>query len=135
MSLHNLSFALRPKPLVLLASLWLCIMQSLAATVSAPAPVAASASVVDEQPDYKVGPGDVLQVFVWRNPELSVTVTVRPDGKISTPLVDDTVAIGKTPSEPARDMEATLSVYVLNPKVNIILNQKKQDSNPQTIHM
>ena len=123
MSLHNLSVALRPNPLVLLASLWLCTMQSLAATVTVPAPVAASASVVDEQPDYKLGPGDVLQVFVWRNPELSVTLPVRADGKISTPLVDDTVAIGKTPSELARDMEATLSVYVLNPKVNIIVTQ------------
>ena len=129
MSLHNLSFALRPKPLVVLASLWLCTMPSLAATVAASAPVAASPSVVDQQPDYKLGPGDVLQVFVWRNPELSVTLPVRPDGKISTPLVDDMVAIGKTPSELARDMEATLSLYVLNPKVSIIVSQSISAAN------
>ena len=54
----------------------------------APAPVAKA---------YIIGPGDSLQVFVWRNPELSSTVPVRPDGKISTPLVEDMVAVGKNP--------------------------------------
>ena len=68
-----------------------------------------------QSPDYKLGPGDVIQVFVWRNPELSISVPVRPDGKISTPLVDDMVAVGKTPTQLARDMEATLSEYVVTP--------------------
>ena len=58
--------------------------------------------------NYIIGPGDTLQVFVWRNPELSVTVPVRPDGKISTPLVEDMVAVGKTSPQLARDMEAVL---------------------------
>jgi len=58
---------------------------------------------------------------VWRNPELSVTVPVRPDGKISTPLVEDMVAVGKTPPQLARDMEKVLSEYVREPKVNIIV--------------
>lgn len=71
--------------------------------------------------DYLIGPGDTLQVFVWRNPELSVTVPVRPDGKISTPLVDDMVAIGKTASQLARDMEGVLAKYVRSPEVNIIV--------------
>ena len=70
---------------------------------------------------YIIGPGDTLEVFVWRNPELSVTVPVRPDGKISTPLVEDMVAVGKTSPQLARDMEKVLSEYVRSPKVNIIV--------------
>src|SRR5262245_41914119 len=50
-------------------------------------------------PDYTIGPGDGLNVFVWRNPDLSTTVSVRPDGKISIPLVEDMAAVGKTPSQ------------------------------------
>jgi polysaccharide export outer membrane protein len=72
--------------------------------------------------DYVIGPGDVLQVFVWRNPELSVTIPVRPDGKVSTPLVEDMVAVGKTPSELARDMEKVLSEYIRSPQVNVIVS-------------
>jgi polysaccharide export outer membrane protein len=72
-------------------------------------------------PDYVIGPGDSLNVFVWRNPELTVTVPVRPDGKISTPLVEDMVAVGKTPAQLARDIEQVLSEYVKQPQVNIIV--------------
>jgi polysaccharide biosynthesis/export protein len=71
--------------------------------------------------DYIIGPGDTLEVFVWRNPELSVTVPVRPDGKISTPLVEDMVAVGKTSPQLARDLERVLAEYVRSPKVNIIV--------------
>lgn len=71
--------------------------------------------------DYIIGPGDQLQVFVWRNPELSVTVPVRPDGKISTPLVENMVAIGKTPSQLARDIETVLAEFVRTPQVNVIV--------------
>ncbi len=74
-------------------------------------------------PDYMIGPGDTVQVFVWRNPELTTTVPVRPDGKISTPLVEDMTAVGKTPSRLARDMETVLSKYVKSPQVNIIVTQ------------
>jgi polysaccharide biosynthesis/export protein len=79
------------------------------------------AAVVD--PDYVIGPGDNLSIFVWRNPELSVQVPVRPDGKISTPLVEDMVASGKTPSKLARDMEAVLAEFVRTPQVNVIVTQ------------
>lgn len=72
-------------------------------------------------PDYVIGPGDTIQVFVWRNPELSVTVPVRPDGKISTPLVENMVAIGKSPSQLARDIETVLSEFVRTPQVNVIV--------------
>ncbi len=72
-------------------------------------------------PDYRIGPGDSLHVFVFENDQLSVTVPVRPDGKISTPLVEDMVAVGKTPSQLARDIEAALSTYVKSPKVNVVV--------------
>ena len=75
-----------------------------------------------DQASYRIGPGDTLEVFVWRNPEISTTVQVRPDGMISTPLVEDMVAVGKTPSSLARDMEEVLAVYVKSPKVNIIVS-------------
>ena len=71
--------------------------------------------------DYLIGPGDTLQVFVWRNPDLTVTVPVRPDGKISTPLVENMVAVGKTPSGLARDIEQALAEYVKSPQVNVIV--------------
>jgi polysaccharide biosynthesis/export protein len=74
-------------------------------------------------PDYQIGPGDTLQVFVWQNPELTVTVPVRPDGKISTPLDEDMPAVGKTPSQLARDIEKVLSEYVRSPRVNVIVTQ------------
>jgi polysaccharide export outer membrane protein len=72
---------------------------------------------------YIIGPGDSLEVFVWRNAELSATVPVRPDGKISTPLVEDMVAVGKTPTQLARDVEKVLSEYVKSPQVNVIVTQ------------
>jgi polysaccharide export outer membrane protein len=85
----------------------------------------AMAAEVSDSPsvDYVIGPGDKLQVYVWRNPELSTTVPVRPDGKISTPLVEDMVAIGKSPSQLARDMEKVLAEYVRDPKVNVIVEE------------
>lgn len=83
-----------------------------AADVPAAAPVS---------PDYRIGPGDTLHVFVFENEQLSVTVPVRPDGKISTPLVEDMVAVGKTPSQLARDIETALSKYVKQPKVNVVV--------------
>jgi polysaccharide export outer membrane protein len=74
-------------------------------------------------PDYVIGPGDALQIFVWRNPELTTSVPVRPDGKISTPLVEDMPAVGKTPTQLARDIEKVLAVYVKQPQVNVIVTQ------------
>lgn len=87
------------------------------------APAAPPATAAPVPADYIIGPGDSIDVFVWRNPELSVSVPVRPDGKISTPLVEDMVAVGKTPSQLARDVEAVLGEYIRNPQVNIIVTQ------------
>jgi polysaccharide biosynthesis/export protein len=70
---------------------------------------------------YLIGPGDKIQIVVWRNPELSVTIPVRPDGKISTPLVEDLWASDKTPTQLARDIETVLAKYVQNPVVTVIV--------------
>jgi polysaccharide export outer membrane protein len=83
-------------------------------------PATPPAQTVDA--NYLVGPGDSLQIFVWRNPELSTTVPVRPDGKISTPLVEDMVAVGKTPSQLARDIEKVLAEFIRSPQVNVIVS-------------
>lgn len=71
--------------------------------------------------DYLIGPGDQVQVFVWRNPEVSQTVAVRPDGKITTPLVEDLIASGKTSSQLARDIEKVLETYIRQPIVTVIV--------------
>lgn len=71
--------------------------------------------------EYLIGPGDTLDVFVWRNPDISVTVPVRPDGSISTPLVEDLIAVDKTPTALARDIEQRLSKYIRNPVVTVIV--------------
>jgi len=70
--------------------------------------------------EYLIGPGDGLNIFVWRNPELSATVPVRPDGRISVPLVEDVVAVGKTPTQLARDLEERLKKFVRDPIVTVI---------------
>jgi polysaccharide biosynthesis/export protein len=68
-----------------------------------------------------VGPGDTLNISVWRNPELSLTVPVRPDGKVSTPLVEELVAQGRTTTEIARELEKILGKYVRDPVVTVIV--------------
>ncbi len=86
------------------------------------APAAKNAPVT---PDYKyvIGPGDTLDVFVWGYKDLSVTVPVRPDGKITTRLVEDMIASGKTPTELARELELRYQVYVKNPTVTVTVNK------------
>lgn len=71
--------------------------------------------------DYLIGPGDNININVWRNPEVSTTVPVRPDGKITTPLVEDLPASGKTATELARDIEKTLEKYIQQPVVTVIV--------------
>lgn len=75
-----------------------------------------------DAPDYLIGPLDQLEIFVWRAPELSTNITVRPDGRISTPLVEDMVAAGKTPSILANDLEGALREYVRTPEVTVIVS-------------
>ena len=71
---------------------------------------------------YKIGPGDSVQVVVWRNPELSTTVSVRPDGRITAPLIEDLPAIGKDPTSLARDIEKALAKYIRDPIVTVIVS-------------
>jgi polysaccharide export outer membrane protein len=73
--------------------------------------------------DYIVGPGDNVDVIVWRNPEVSMSVPVRPDGKITTPLVEDLQASGKTSTQLARDIEQALSKYIQQPVVTVVVTE------------
>ena len=82
-----------------------------------PAPVNAAS------PDYRyvIGPGDIVNIVVWRNPELSMIVPVRPDGKIAAPLVEDLPAIGKDSTTLARDIEKALSKVIREPVVTVVV--------------
>ena len=73
-------------------------------------------------PDYVIGPGDSLNIRVWRQADLSATVPVRPDGRISSPLVEDMMAAGKTPVELARDLEQALAAIIREPTVTVLIN-------------
>ena len=81
--------------------------------------------------EYRIGPGDALQIFVWRHDDLSTQVSVRPDGKISTPLAEDLQAAGKTPSGLARELEVVLAEYVKAPSVTVIVNNFVGDISQQ----
>ncbi len=84
----------------------------------------ATAPAVSSQRDYNyiIGPGDTINIMVWRNPDLSMSVPVRPDGKLSTALVDELVVQGKTSTQVARDLEQVLSKFVRDPVVTVIVN-------------
>ena len=102
-------------PLLALA----CLAAGLSACATNVPPVPQDAKTTDEL--YKVGPLDSLNIVVWRNPDLSGTISVRPDGRISTPLVQDLLAAGKTPGEIAREIETALSKYVRDPNVTVLV--------------
>jgi len=72
--------------------------------------------------EYVIGPLDDLTIFVWRNPDLGAKVQVRPDGRITTPLISDMSAVGKTPRQLADDLKVALSKYIENPLVSVIVN-------------
>jgi polysaccharide biosynthesis/export protein len=77
--------------------------------------------VASAEYEYIIGPLDALNIIVWRNPELSLSVPVRPDGRVTTPLVDDVPAVGKTPTQLARDLEKALAKYIRDPVVTVIV--------------
>jgi polysaccharide export outer membrane protein len=71
---------------------------------------------------YKIGPLDTLNILVWRNPELSATITVRPDGRISAPLVEDLMAAGRNPADLSREVEKVLAKFIRDPVVTIVVS-------------
>ena len=94
------------------------LLASCAGPAYPPAPVAAA--MLDYT--YIIGAGDSVNVIVWRNPELSMSVPVRPDGKIAAPLIDELMAQGKTPVQLARDIEQVLGKYVRDPVVTVMVS-------------
>jgi len=94
------------------------VSASLSGCASAPP---APPSAATPQYRYLIGPLDSINIIVWRNPELSTTVPVRPDGRISSPLVEDLQALGRSPTELARDIERTLSKYIRDPVVTVLV--------------
>lgn len=99
----------------------LCLILALAGCASALPELTMDAAVESEASDFRLAPGDTVSIFVWRNPELSVTVPIRPDGRITIPLVEDLTASGKTPHELAREIETNLGAFVKSPVVTVIL--------------
>lgn len=97
------------------------------ATRYPPAPVTAATS----EYRYVIGPLDTVNVIVWRNPELSMAVPVRPDGRITTPLVEDIPALGRNPAELARDLERALAKYIRDPVVTVLVTSFAGSSNEQ----
>lgn len=104
-----------------IASLFLLLLLPVAAHAQAESNASAGAMSAADAANYQIGPGDELQIFVWKNPDLSVTVPVRPDGKISTPLVADMQAQGKTPTELASSLKGSLSKYIQDPVVTVLV--------------
>ncbi|MDO4681327.1 MAG: polysaccharide biosynthesis/export family protein [Lautropia sp.] len=84
-------------------------------------------SAPDKAPEhdyvYQIGPGDELDIKVWRNPDLSVKVPVRPDGKITAPLIKDIVAVGKTPQVLGQEIEERLGTYIRDPSVSVVVTK------------
>jgi polysaccharide biosynthesis/export protein len=97
----------------------LSLLGACSSTGSRPPPAPVSAATQDYS--YIVGPGDNINIIVWRNPELSMSVPVRPDGKVSTPLIDELVAQGKNSIQIAREIEKLLGKYVRDPVVTVIV--------------
>ena len=86
-----------------------------------PPPASYVASRETPSEEYVIGPLDQLSVFVWRNPELSAKIQVRPDGRITTPLISDMPAVGKTPAQLSVDVKQALSAYIKDPIVSVIV--------------
>lgn len=90
-----------------------------------------TAALATVNPDYLIGPGDAVNIIVWRNPEVSMSVPVRPDGKITTPLVEDLPAAGKTSTQLARDIEQALAQFIQQPVVTVVVTNFVGNFNEQ----
>ncbi len=116
-----MKFGVFYRSVLALGALTICAACSTGGGKLEAAPTSAS-TAAEASPDYLIGPLDQLEIFVWRAPELSTNVTVRPDGRISTPLVEDMVAAGKTPSTLSSDLEESLREFVKSPEVTVIVS-------------
>ncbi len=106
---------------LLSVSRWLVAGIAIATAAGCATYPAAPTSAASSEYKYLIGPGDMLNIQVWRNPELSMAVPVRPDGRIAAPLVEDMVAIGKDPTILARDIEKELAKFIRDPVVTVIV--------------
>ena len=88
-----------------------------------PAASASDASAAQVGESYIIGPMDELTIFVWRNAELGANVQVRPDGRITTPLINEMIAAGKTPAQLADDIRQALVRYIVDPQVSVMVNR------------
>ena len=111
---------------VILLSVFL-LVSGCATTSDAPP----AATITPVSSNYLIGPGDSLRIFVWRYPEVSTEVPVRPDGKISMPLVEDMQAVGKTSTQLARDLEKALGVYLKEPVATVTVTEFVGNFNDQ----
>ncbi len=116
--ISNLKRPFLKRPLAFAAGLVLAAILSACSGM----PDAAGGTSTEFSPNYIIGPRDTLQIFVWRNPELTTSVIVRPDGKVTVPLIEDLQAAGKTPTLLARDIEKQLEQYVQSPVVSVIMS-------------
>jgi polysaccharide biosynthesis/export protein len=107
-------------PLMGAAALSLATLLSACAALNSYPP--APQTVESQDHRYKIGPLDTLNILVWRNPELSATITVRPDGRISAPLVEDLMAAGRNPADLSRDVEKVLAKFIRDPVVTIVVS-------------
>lgn len=101
------------------------VLAACAGRASGPELPPASFVSLSEEPgeEYVIGPLDQLEIFVWRNPELGAKVQVRPDGRITTPLITDMPAVGKTPTMLSQDIKLQLSQYIQDPIVSVIITE------------
>ena len=97
------------------------VIAALAGCESLPPPPELTEEEILNAPEYVIAPLDRVQIFVWRAPDLSVTVPVRPDGRITLPLIEDMQAAGKTPTVLARDIEEAIRPYVQEPKASVVV--------------
>ena len=121
MEMQKLGISGKLKDITILVALMLVLGACASQQDLPPSTAYSSHTTSPETYSYLIGPGDQLQIFVWRNPEVSQTVTVRPDGKITTPLVEDLQASGKTPNQVARDLEKALETYIRQQIVTVII--------------
>ncbi len=117
-----------PGWVVVLATATLTLLTACASSgappIATPTSAASTAPAGDgvDPHEYVIGPGDQLRLFVLNNPELTADVSVRPDGKISAPLVNEMMAVGKTPQQLGLDLQDALKVFVRNPTVSVIVS-------------